>query len=155
MHSGRPFTVAVATTTTTLMPLRLASPDFATQTGGAKGALAPTISVRPPVALPPPLCRSFHSCGCPHCAPQFTHPAPPILPCPLSSPACWGVQEGQRAPSPLCPGYAAHKGKGRVQGEGLHARQGGGQTSKWGCARTEGDAHPRTLSTPSAPSRST
>src|SRR6266702_979711 len=64
--------------------LQPASPDFATQTGGAKGALAPTISVRPPFAHPPPLCRSFHSCGCPCCAPRFTCPAlPTVLPCML------------------------------------------------------------------------
>ncbi len=62
--------------------LQLVSPDFATQTGGAKDALAPTISARPPVAHPPPLCRSFHSHGCPHCAPWFmrpAHPAPPAI----------------------------------------------------------------------------
>src|SRR6266702_6129698 len=62
--------------------LQPASPDFATQTGGAKGVLAPTISARPPFAHPLPLCRSFHLRGCPCCAPQFTRPAPPhILPC--------------------------------------------------------------------------
>ncbi len=99
--------------------LQLASPDFATQTGGAKGALAPTISTRPPFAHPPPLCRSFHSHGCPRCAPWFTRPAPhPIPPCPPSPPACQGAQEGQRAPSPLFPGYAACKGKGCMQGDG-------------------------------------
>src|SRR6266702_786902 len=31
-------------------------------------------------------------------------PAPPHLP---SSPACWGAQEGQCTPSPLCWGYAS------------------------------------------------
>src|SRR6266702_4241889 len=71
--------------------IQLASPDFATQTGGAKGALAPTISVRPPFAHPPPLCRSFHSHGCPHCALWFTCLPHPALPCPPSSPACWGA----------------------------------------------------------------
>src|SRR6266702_3019106 len=32
------------------------------------------------------------------------------------------VQEGQCTPSPLFPGYATCKGKGHMQGEGLHAR---------------------------------
>jgi len=137
--------------------LQLASPNFTTQTGGAKGALAPTISTRPPFAHPPPLCRSFHSRGCPHCAPRFTRPAPrPIPPHSPSPPACQGAQEGQRAPSPLFLGYATCKGKGRVQGEGegpggMHARgraacKGMGrvckQASKRGCARTEGGTHP-------------
>ncbi len=125
--------------------LQPASPNFATQTGGAKGALAPTISMTPPFTHPPPLCRSSHPHGCPHCTPQFMCPAPSCLP---SSPAFWGVQGGQRAPSPLCPGYAAGKGKGRAQGEGegpggmcarrRAAYKGRGrvceQASKWGCA---------------------
>src|SRR6266702_3147150 len=68
-----------------------ASPDFATQTGGAKGALAPTISARPPFAHPPPLCRSFHSRGCPRCTLQFTRPPRPTPPHPPSSPACQGA----------------------------------------------------------------
>src|SRR6266702_5926925 len=93
--------------------LQPASPDFATWTGGAKGALAPTISARPQFAHPPPLCRSSHLRGCPRCALRFMRPVPP---CPLSSPACRGAQEGLRTPSPLCPGYAARKGKGRSQG---------------------------------------
>src|SRR6266702_5588325 len=121
-----------------------ASPDFATQTGGAKGALAPTISARPPFAHPPPLCRLFHLRGCPCCALQFTCPPCPAPPHPLSSPACWG----RRDSAPLVPsaqamphtrGRAARKGRGKdqggcVQGEGLHARGGGGCASEWGCA---------------------
>ncbi len=143
--------------------LQPASPDFAARTGGAKGALAPTISARPPFAHPPPLCRSSHSRGCPRCALRFTRPVPPRLP---SSPACRGAQEGQRAPSPLCPGYAARKGKGRsqgmekdqgecAQGEGLHTRGGGGCASERasGAAHEQNGAH--TLSAPPAPSRST
>ncbi len=98
-HACHPF--ALPTTTTTSMPLRLASPDFATQTGGAKGALAPTISATPPFTHPPRLCRSSHSRGCPRWPPLFTCPAPPaVLSC------MPGGEEGQRAPSPLCLGYA-------------------------------------------------
>src|SRR6266702_3687733 len=157
LYDRRPFPDPVA--------LQPASPDFATQTGGAKGALAPTISARPPFAHPPPLCRSSHSRGCPRCAPRFTRPAPPRPAPPASSPACRGAQEGQRAPSPLFRGYAARKGKGRVQGEGegpggMHARgraacKGRGRV----CERASGAAHEqkgaRTLSAPPAPSRST
>src|SRR6266702_1542860 len=54
-----------------------------------------------PFTHPPRLCRSSHSCGCPCWPPLFTRPAPPaVLSC-MS-----GGKEGQRAPSPLCPGYA-------------------------------------------------
>ncbi len=83
--------------------LQLASPDFATQTGGAKGALALTISVTPPFAHPPPLCRSSHSRGCPRCAPRFTCPAAHArLP---SLRACRGAQEGQRAHPQSSPAW--------------------------------------------------
>src|SRR6266702_2825050 len=54
---------------TDTVALQPASPDFVTQTGGAKGALGPTISATPPFTHPPRLCRSSHSRGCPHCAP--------------------------------------------------------------------------------------
>ncbi len=54
---------------TDTVALQPASPDFVTQTGGAKGALGPTISVTPPFTHPPCLCRSSHLHGCPHCAP--------------------------------------------------------------------------------------
>src|SRR6266702_7297309 len=85
--------------------LQLASPNFSTQTGGEKGALALTISATPPFAHPPPLCRSSHLCGCPHCASQVM--CPTAHACPPSLHACQGVQEGQHAhPSPLQPGYA-------------------------------------------------
>src|SRR6266702_2395088 len=70
-----------------------ASPDFATQTGGAKWALAPTMSARPPFAHPPPLCRLFHLRGCTCCAHQFTCPHCPAPPSPLYSPACWGRRD--------------------------------------------------------------
>ncbi len=54
---------------TDTVALQPASPDFVTQTGGAKGALGPTISATPPFTHPPHLCRSSHLSGCPHCAP--------------------------------------------------------------------------------------
>src|SRR6266702_699441 len=66
------------------------------------------------------------------CPPVYTPPPCPVPPCPLSSPACQGVQEGQRVPSPLCPGYAARKGKHCVQGEAPCAR-GGGRTRGNAC----------------------
>src|SRR6266702_5497575 len=96
--------------------LQLASPNFATQIGGAKGARALTISVTPPFAHPPPLCRSSHSCGCPHCAPWFMCPTAHAHPPSLH--ACQGAQEGQHThppvpfglapPSPLPLVYAPH-----------------------------------------------
>ncbi len=67
----------------------------------------PTISVRPPFAHPPPLCRLSHLHGCPHCAPWFM--CPTTHACPPSLHACWGAQEGERThpQSPLawlrCP----------------------------------------------------
>src|SRR6266702_3522790 len=83
-------------------------------------------------------------------------PSRPIPPHLLSSPACQGGQEGQRTPSPLFLGFAAHKGKGKdqggcTQGEGLHARGGGGCVSE----RARGAAHEQkgacALSTPPVP----
>src|SRR6266702_4765650 len=75
-----------------LMPLRLVPPhrpcchytaslDSATQTGGAKVHWPPPFLQHPHLLTPPPLCRSSHSCGCPHCAPVYLpHPAchPPL-----------------------------------------------------------------------------
>src|SRR6266702_1524404 len=43
--------------------LQLASPNFSTQTGGEKGALALTIPATPTFAHPPPLSMSSHLCG--------------------------------------------------------------------------------------------
>src|SRR6266702_3976141 len=146
---------ASRTSATSLTPSPY-NPDFATQTGGAKGALAPTISVRPPFAHPPPLCRLFHLRGCPRCAPWFTCPAPcPILSHPTRHPPLH-ARGCRRDSAPLVPssqampharGRAAHKGRGKdqggcTQGEGLHARGGGGCVSERGCTRTEGGTHP-------------
>ncbi len=119
--------------------LQLASPNFATQTGGAKGVLAPTISARPPFAHPPPLCRLFHLRGCPRCAPWFTCPAPcPILSHPTRHPPLH-ARGCRRDSAPLVPssqampharGRAAHKGRGKDQGD---ARKGKG------CMQGEGE----------------
>ncbi len=155
-----------------------ASPDFATQTGGAKGALAPTISSRHIFAHPPPLCRSFHSCGCPHCALQFTRPPRPTPPHPACCPPLH-ARGHRRDSAPLVPsawampharGRAMCKGKDCTQGEGPRTR-GGGRTRRdahkgKGCMHGEGEgvqvsgaAHEQkgahTLSAPPAPSRST
>ncbi len=147
------------------------SPNFATQTGGAKGALAPTISTRPPFAHPPPLCRSFHSCSCPCCALWFMCPPRPTCHPPLHAggrrrdsaplvPSAWAM--------PHTRGRATCKGKGCMQGEGPCARGGGrtrGDARKGkGCMQGEGEgvwasgaAHEQkgahTLSAPPAPSR--
>src|SRR6266702_6016919 len=100
------------------------------------------------VRWPPPFPQDPHLLTLPLCvghsthvaapvAPQFTRPAPhPIPPRPPSSPACWGVQKGQRTPSPLFPGYAARKGKGCVQGEGegpggMHTRGRAACKGRW------------------------
>jgi len=64
-----------------------------------------------------------------------------VLPHPPSSHACQGAQEGQRVPSPLCPGYAARKGKHRVEGEVPHVRGSAvrkGRKDQGECAQGEG-----------------
>ncbi len=109
------------------------------------------------------MCRSFHSRGGPHCAPRFMRPTPPHLRPPLHAGGC------RRDSAPLVPsslampharGRAACKGRGKdqggcTQGEGLHARRGGGFVSE----QASGAAHKQkgacTLSAPPAPSRST
>jgi len=127
--------------------LQLASPNFAAQTGGAKGVLAPTISMRPPFAHPPPLCRLSHLHGCPCCTPWFMHPAPPCSTChpPLHArghrrdsaplvPSSWAscMQGEGEGPGGMCTrGRAAYQGRGGVCE----------QASKRGCTQIEGGAH--------------
>ena len=61
------------------------------------------------VHWPPPFPQDPQLLTLPLCVGHSTRVAAPIvppslhtLPCPPSSPACQGVQEGQRTPSPLC-----------------------------------------------------
>ncbi len=119
---------ASTTSATSLAPSPYNWHHFATQTGGAKGALAPTISARPPFAHPPPLCRLFHLHGCSHCTLWFTHPAPscPAPPHPTCCPPLH-ARGCRRDSVPLVPsaqampharGRATCKGKGHAQGEG-------------------------------------
>ncbi len=146
--------------------IKPASPDFATQTGGAKGALALTISTRPPFAHPPPCVGHSTRMAAP-VAPSglCAHPIPP---CPTHHPPLHA--RGHRRDSvPLVPsaramphtrGRATCKGKGHTQGEGegpggMHARgraackgrgrvckRAGLRTNRRGCAPFLHPLHP-------------
>ena len=114
------------------------------------------------VCWPPPFLQDPHLLTLPLCVGHSTCMAAPIAPsglraCPVPPcPACCPPLHARgcrRDSVPLVPsawampharGRAMCKGKGHVQGEGegLHARGGGGCVSEWGCARTEGGVHP-------------